>query len=297
MIVCWDDGEWYTAKVLKYDPIENKHTLKYKGEDETETLVLNKKPGRMAPDVPDVSFPWIFASQEMRKLIDLEEARNCLGICQYLDKCEHKGERLIEYFYRLPEKSEMPEYYENVPNPIDLVTIISRTIGGYYKYLEEFVDDVELMLDNALNFNAPGTDANDDAKLLSRLYRQKMQRTYANYAPPPRQMPRGSEHEQDSPAKKKRDFSDNRERTKLKKLRSAAPTAEARSANSAKTPTQKPASGGHLREAMSEEELKKSGLHLKKTSWNATARCGKCRTCLNRSLKKRCMNNPKKGEE
>jgi len=297
VIVCWDDGEWYTAKVLKYDPIENKHTLKYKGEDETETLVLNKKPGRMAPDVPDVSFPWIFASQEMRKLIDLEEARNCLGICQYLDKCEHKGGRLIEYFYRLPEKSEMPEYYENVPNPIDLVTIISRTIGGYYKYLEDFVDDVELMLDNALNFNAPGTDANDDAKLLSRLYRQKMQRTYANYAPPPKQMPRGSEHEQDSPAKKKRDFSDNRERTKLKKLRSAAPTAEARSANSAKTPTQKPASGGHLREAMSEEELKKSGLHLKKTSWNATARCGKCRTCLNRSLKKRCMNNPKKGEE
>ena len=34
----------------------------------------------------------------------------------------------------------MPEYYENVPNPIDLVTIISRTIDGYYKYL--LVDDV-----------------------------------------------------------------------------------------------------------------------------------------------------------
>ena len=90
----------------------------------------------------------------MLKQIDLTEATS-LSVCQYMDKCEQKGERLIEYFYRLPEKSEMPEYYENVPNPIDLVTIISRTIGGYYKYLEDFVDDVQLMLENALNFNAP----------------------------------------------------------------------------------------------------------------------------------------------
>ena len=57
VIVCWDDGEWYTANVLKYDPKENKHTLKYKDEDETETVLLNKKPGRMSPDIPDVSFP------------------------------------------------------------------------------------------------------------------------------------------------------------------------------------------------------------------------------------------------
>ena len=61
MIVCWDD-EWYTANVLKYDPKENKHTLKYKDEDETETVLLNKKPGRMSPDIPDVSLPWVFAS-------------------------------------------------------------------------------------------------------------------------------------------------------------------------------------------------------------------------------------------
>ena len=36
----------------------------------------------------------------------------------------------------------MREYYENVPNPIDLATTISRTIGGYYERLENFVDDV-----------------------------------------------------------------------------------------------------------------------------------------------------------
>ena len=83
----------------------------------------------------------------MQKPIDHEEARNCLSVCEYMDKYEHKGERLIEYFYNLPEKSEMPEYYENVPKPIDLATIISRTIGGYYERLENFVDDVELMLD------------------------------------------------------------------------------------------------------------------------------------------------------
>jgi hypothetical protein len=190
----------------------------------------------------------------------------------------------------------MPEYYENVPNPIDLVTIISRTIGGYYKYLEDFVDDVELMLENALNFNAPGTDANNDAKVLARLYRQKMQRSYVNYAPPPKPMPRGSEEEQDGgSAKKKRTFNYDNESSanKIKKLRSAASTAEERNAKSTKTPPKNSASGGHQREVLSEEELKKSGLHLKKTSWNATARCGKCRTCLNRSLKKRCMNNPK----
>ena len=296
VIVCWDDGEWYTANVLKYDPKENKHTLKYKDEDETETVLLNKKPGRMSPDIPDVSFPWVFASHDMLKPIDLTEATSCLSVCQYMDKCEQKGERLIEYFYRLPEKSEMPEYYENVPNPIDLVTIISRTIGGYYKYLEDFVDDVELMLENALNFNAPGTDANNDAKVLARLYRQKMQRSYVNYAPPPKPMPRGSEEEQDGgSAKKKRTFNYDNESSanKIKKLRSAASTAEERNAKSTKTPPKNSASGGHQREALSEEELKKSGLHLKKTSWNATARCGKCRTCLNRSLKKRCMNNPK----
>ena len=298
VMLCWDDGEWYTADVLRYDPKNNKHTLKYKDEDEEETLLLNKKPGRMPPDVSDVAFPWVFEPCDMQKPIDLEEARNCLSVCEYMDKFEHKGERLIEYFYNLPEKSEMPEYYENVPKPIDLATIISRTIGGYYERLENFVDDVELMLDNALNFNAPGTDANNDAKVLARIYRQKMQRIYSNYAPPPKPMPRGSEEEQDGgDVKKKRDFNDDEASAKkLKTLRSSGTTAEERNANSVantmKNP-KTPQSAGHKREAWTEEELKKSGLHLKKTSWNATARCGKCRTCLNRSLKKRCMNNPK----
>ena len=64
----------------------------------------------------------------------------------------------------------------------------------------------------------------------------------------------------------------NRARTKSKTLRSSGTTAEERNAKSTKTPPKNSKqSAGHKREVLSEEELKKSGLHLKKTSWNAIA--------------------------
>ena len=311
LVVCWDDGEWYTANVLKYSEAEDKYTVTYLDDNATETIILNKKPGRTKPDVKDVSFPWIFEHRDLLKPIDIEEARKLLKVCEYMDKLEVDGQRLIEYFYRLPDRNEFSEYYENVPLPIDLASIIASLIGGTYKYIEDFVNDCELMFDNALNFNAEGTEANDDAKKLVEFYRLRMQKIYSLYGPPPKPMPRNSEEENlevdkviEKIVEKKSDGSVVViEKVKLDVEGKQTETIITTYDDHGKTTNKKRKSeteDGGTRMKMSREddltleELKKRGLKIpQKTSWNATARCGKCRTCLNRALKKRCMLNPK----
>ena len=50
-----------------------------------------------------------------------------------------------------------PEYYEVIPEPIDLKTIGMRIVNGDYTALTQCEDDLNLMCKNAMTFNEPGS--------------------------------------------------------------------------------------------------------------------------------------------
>jgi ATP-dependent helicase STH1/SNF2 len=60
-------------------------------------------------------------------------------------------------FDELPTKSELPEYYDIVKNPITFNDIVHRTREGEYNSLRELCMDLKLMAKNAMRFNQEGS--------------------------------------------------------------------------------------------------------------------------------------------
>jgi histone acetyltransferase len=60
--------------------------------------------------------------------------------------------------FKDPVKSEVaPDYYATISNPIDLSTMRSRVTDGYYDTVDKFIEEVQLMFDNARVYNRKDT--------------------------------------------------------------------------------------------------------------------------------------------
>ncbi len=62
--------------------------------------------------------------------------------------------RLTE-FMNLPTRTELPEYYSTIKSPIDLKTIHRKIEGSKYSSLKDFHEDMQLLWQNAKEFNDP----------------------------------------------------------------------------------------------------------------------------------------------
>ena len=86
-----------------------------------------------------------------------------LMLKEYVDE---DGEKLGEAFTKLPTKTELPEYYKMIKDPVDMVKIEGRIIGNVYRDNSAFQTAVELMFANAREYNdADSTLFNDATKL------------------------------------------------------------------------------------------------------------------------------------
>ncbi|KAJ1486592.1 Bromodomain-containing protein, partial [Baffinella frigidus] len=65
-----------------------------------------------------------------------------------------------------PVALKIPDYLEKVKRPMDLGTVKERLSKGYYASADQFQDDINLVWDNALLFNAPGTMVHEGARAL-----------------------------------------------------------------------------------------------------------------------------------
>ena len=74
--------------------------------------------------------------------------------------------RLSQTFEVSPDPEEFPDYYDAVQHPIDLETIRHRVQCLYYTTLHDFCRDVQQLVRNAKLFNAPRSEAYQDAELL-----------------------------------------------------------------------------------------------------------------------------------
>ncbi|CCW66878.1 unnamed protein product [Phytomonas sp. Hart1] len=76
----------------------------------------------------------------------------------------------LSMFYHPVSKTEVPNYYDVIKNPMDLSTIKANIEKGVYKQDSDVETDVALMLTNALLFNEKGSEWYNLAKELRKKY-------------------------------------------------------------------------------------------------------------------------------
>ena len=75
-------------------------------------------------------------------------------LIQTIKTYTNNHERILSTaFLTLPSKIDYPDYYEIIQRPIDLKRIESRQ----YQSINDLVNDIQLMLDNACLYNEPGS--------------------------------------------------------------------------------------------------------------------------------------------
>ncbi|CAF1429645.1 unnamed protein product, partial [Rotaria sordida] len=92
----------------------------------------------------------------------------------YLIQCiktytNRHGRTLSTVFLTLPSKLDYPDYYEIIQKPIDLKRIELRQ----YSSINDLSNDLQLMFDNALLYNEPGSMIYRDALTLQRIFIEK----------------------------------------------------------------------------------------------------------------------------
>ncbi|KAG4025084.1 hypothetical protein MFRU_067g00130 [Monilinia fructicola] len=97
-----------------------------------------------------------------------------------------RGELKIAPFERLPDKTNMPEYYQEVKNPMAMDLIKRQAKRKKYGNVGEVLKDLELMFENAKAFNEDDSEVYNDAVFLQNeariLAEQEKQRPDEDFA-------------------------------------------------------------------------------------------------------------------
>ena len=76
---------------------------------------------------------------------------------------DDEGELRIAPFERLPDKSALPDYYTAIQNPIALDMIKKRLRRKKYQSVDQALADLELMFENAKEYNEEDSTVYEDA--------------------------------------------------------------------------------------------------------------------------------------
>ncbi|XP_049880509.1 protein polybromo-1 isoform X2 [Pectinophora gossypiella] len=116
-----------------------------------------------------------FKAAKSRQLSPFEQKLRTLydAIRDYRDPKANRQLALI--FMKLPSKTEYPDYYELIKNPIDMEKIAHKLKNGVYSSVNELASDFILMFDNACKYNEPDSQIYKDALILQRVCLQTKQ--------------------------------------------------------------------------------------------------------------------------
>ncbi|ANB15074.1 Rsc2p [Sugiyamaella lignohabitans] len=85
------------------------------------------------------------------------------------ERIESTGRVLSAPFERLPDGKMYPDYYTVIQHPISLDQIKKNIKGRKYQSVEMFLADMNLMFENAKQFNTKGSQIYQDAETLSKV--------------------------------------------------------------------------------------------------------------------------------
>lgn len=92
------------------------------------------------------------------------------------DYQEPKGKRQLSLiFTKLPSKTEYPDYYDIIKEPMDMERIANKLKQSVYETVHELAADFLLMLENACKYNEPDSQIYKDALVLQQLTLQLKQ--------------------------------------------------------------------------------------------------------------------------
>ncbi|KAI5645637.1 bromodomain-containing protein [Phthorimaea operculella] len=116
-----------------------------------------------------------FKAAKSRQLNPLEQKLRTLydAIRDFRDPKANRQLALI--FMKLPSKTEYPDYYDIIKNPIDMEKIAHKLKNGVYLSVNELASDFILMFDNACKYNEPDSQIYKDALILQRVCLQTKQ--------------------------------------------------------------------------------------------------------------------------
>ncbi|CAA19283.1 RSC complex bromodomain subunit Rsc1 [Schizosaccharomyces pombe] len=126
--------------------------------------------------------------QPSSKPLSSLEARAKVIMRQVRRYRDGSGRQLFAPFERLPDPRMFPEYYQAIEQPMALEVIQKKLSKHRYETIEQFVDDFNLMFDNAKSFNDPSSQVYRDADFLKnyladvlRLEAGKLDSEFFNY--------------------------------------------------------------------------------------------------------------------
>ena len=76
-------------------------------------------------------------------------------------------------FEELPDEDEYPDYYKVIPNPMDMKTIHHKTQSLEYTTEDEFIQDFEIMFQNARHYNEETSEIYKDSVGLEKALKKK----------------------------------------------------------------------------------------------------------------------------
>ncbi|XP_026322963.1 protein polybromo-1 isoform X2 [Hyposmocoma kahamanoa] len=116
-----------------------------------------------------------FKAAKSRQLSPFEQKLRTLydAIRDFRDPKANRQLALI--FMKLPSKTEYPDYYELIKNPIDMEKIAHKLKNNIYTSVNELASDFILMFDNACKYNEPDSQIYKDALILQRVCLQTKQ--------------------------------------------------------------------------------------------------------------------------
>ncbi|KRY78261.1 Protein polybromo-1 [Trichinella pseudospiralis] len=96
-----------------------------------------------------------------------EQARFCRELFTSLREFTNsEGAYISRPFLRLPSKKSLPEYYSVIENPIDLTQIHEKVKTDEYSHVDRFMEDINLLVENAKRFYGEGSSEYADASEL-----------------------------------------------------------------------------------------------------------------------------------
>lgn len=120
------------------------------------------------------------------KLLTPTEARISAILKGIRKPKNNHGDIIIRSFDRLPDKATMPEYYAEIKNPMAFDVLKRKVKRKKYSTLEAFMADVNLMLNNAKEYNTDDSQIFKDAVQLQveagRLYDAEIAKPDDNFA-------------------------------------------------------------------------------------------------------------------
>ncbi|XP_053619347.1 protein polybromo-1 isoform X3 [Plodia interpunctella] len=85
------------------------------------------------------------------------------------------GTPMAEPFAKLPSRRVYPDYYKEIKNPVSLNQIRNKLRLGAYGTLSEVAGDMNIMFENAKQYNVPTSRLYKDSVKLQRLMQQRVQ--------------------------------------------------------------------------------------------------------------------------